>query len=160
MNLIVIGLSITRHPLLRLLITTVFQAEPEGTLRLKVNLTGCWPEWQYHESHVARSVDKTSFPLHLFKLNTYCHRQPSQKLPQFRTGQDGEYPLFILLCFISSLWFYHIGRSKQEADPACIHFLQGLPADLPFLYALPFHILYYLIIHPLSASVQPMHNFN
>ena len=41
----------------RLLIAITLKAEPEGTLRLKVNLTGYWLVWQNSESHVASSVD-------------------------------------------------------------------------------------------------------
>ena len=61
-----------------LFIPIAFKADPEGTLRLKVNPTGFWLVRQCYESHVARSVDQTSLPLCLFltKLNTHvkwCH---------------------------------------------------------------------------------------
>ena len=55
----------------RLLIAIALQAEPEDTLRPKVDLTVYWLVWQYYENHVARSVDQTSLPLCLFKL-TRC----------------------------------------------------------------------------------------
>ena len=67
-----------------LLITITFKAGPEGTLRLKVELTGSWLGWQCYESHVARSVDQTSLTICLFKLNTYCHRQQSPELSYLR----------------------------------------------------------------------------
>ena len=69
-----------------LLITITLKAEPEGTLRLKVNLTGYWLVGQCYKSHEAHSVDQTSLPLCLFetKLNTYSHKQQSEKRSYLR----------------------------------------------------------------------------
>ena len=46
-------------------------------LRSDLFTTGYWLVWQFYESHVARSVEKTSLPVCLFKLNIYCPRQQS-----------------------------------------------------------------------------------
>ena len=84
MKIIIFSCAFASSDVSAFFIAITLKAELDCRLRLKVNLTGYWLVLQYSESHVARSVDQTSLPLCLFKLNTYSHRQHSQKLIYLR----------------------------------------------------------------------------
>ena len=58
--------------------SSVLAAELEGTLMLKIYMTGYWLVWQYYESHVVCSVDQTSLPLSLFKINAFQFKNIGQ----------------------------------------------------------------------------------